>query len=55
VEESCAVLDRADVGGPMLLAFEKRALVDAHRGRIERARATLRPLIEEFERQQQAW
>jgi DNA-binding CsgD family transcriptional regulator len=54
-EESCAALEQVDVHGPMLLVFEKRALVDAHRGRIERARTTLEALIGEFERAGQAW
>jgi DNA-binding CsgD family transcriptional regulator len=55
VEESCAALEQEEVRGPMLLVFEKRSLVDAHRGRTERARATLRPMIAEFERTNQAW
>jgi DNA-binding CsgD family transcriptional regulator len=55
VEESCAALQQLEVHGPMALVFEKRALVDAHRGRIERARATLQPLIDEFERMEQPW
>jgi tetratricopeptide (TPR) repeat protein len=55
VEESCATLEQVDAHGPMLLAFEKRALIDAHRGRIERARAILLRLIEEYERLDQAY
>jgi DNA-binding CsgD family transcriptional regulator len=49
VEESCTALNDVQVQGPMALVFEKRALVDAHRGRVDRARTTLLPMIEEFE------
>jgi hypothetical protein len=35
--------------------FAWRALIDAHRGRFERARATLRPLVEEAARTEKAW
>jgi len=54
-EESCAALDRLEVSGPRAMAFEKRSLVDAHRGRIERGRSTLLPLIEKFEAADQGW
>jgi DNA-binding NarL/FixJ family response regulator len=37
------------------MVFEKRSLVDAHRGRIERARTTLLPMIEQYERAGQPW
>jgi DNA-binding CsgD family transcriptional regulator len=55
VEESCDALQLLDVRGPRAMAFEKRALVDAHRGRIEPARTTLLPLIDEFEQKDQRW
>jgi DNA-binding NarL/FixJ family response regulator len=35
--------------------FAWRALIDAHRGRFERARATLRPLVDEAARTEKAW
>ena len=55
VEESCAAVERVDVRGPRAMVFEKRALIDAHRGHTVRARETLYPLIDEFERSGQAW
>ncbi len=55
VEESCAAVEELAVRGPRAMVFEKRALVDAHRGRIERARTTLRRLIAEYESMDQGW
>ncbi len=55
VEASCAAVEKLDVRGPLAMVFEKRSLVDAHRGRIERARATLVPMIERYELAGQAW
>lgn len=55
VEASCAVVERLEARGPRAMAFEKRALVDAHRGRIERARSTLQPLVEMYEGAGQHW
>lgn len=55
VEEACAALEHVEVRGPRAMVFEKRAFVDAHRGRIARARATLVPLIEQAERTQQGY
>jgi DNA-binding CsgD family transcriptional regulator len=37
------------------MMFEKRALIDAHRGRIEPARSTLLPLVEMYEAAGQHW
>ena len=50
VEASCAAVEEAEARGPRAMRFAFRSLVDAHRGRIERARATLLPLIEAVER-----
>jgi DNA-binding CsgD family transcriptional regulator len=55
VEDACAALEHVAVRGPLAMVFEKRAFVDAHRGRIERARATLSPLIERAQQTQQVW
>ena len=55
VEQSCITLEQLEVHGPLAAVFEKRALIDAHRGRVERARTTLVPLIETAERLQQPW
>jgi DNA-binding CsgD family transcriptional regulator len=55
VEASCDVAEQLEVRGPRAMVFEKRALIDAHRGRIERARNTLLPLVEGYERVGQDW
>ncbi len=54
-EASCTMLDPLEIGGPRAMVFEKRALVDAHVGRVDRARATLSPLVERFEASGQRW
>ncbi len=55
VEESCALVELLAVRGPRAMVFEKRALVDAHRGRIERGRDTLQQLLEQYESEDQSW
>lgn len=55
VEESCAAIEGLGVGGPLAMMLEKRSLVDAHRGRVERARSTLSPLLQRCEREGQRW
>ena len=55
VEEACAVIGRSDQPGPWTMAFRLRTFVDVGRGRLERARGTLRPLIEEARRAERAW
>ena len=55
IEESCAALEGMSVRGPLRMPLEKRSLIDAHRGRIDQARATLHSLIEEFQREGQRW
>jgi DNA-binding CsgD family transcriptional regulator len=55
VEESCSVIAQPERPGPWTMAFRFRSLVDAGRGRTERARATLLPLIEEAERSGRLW
>jgi DNA-binding CsgD family transcriptional regulator len=47
VEDSCATIAHVEQPGPWTMAFRFRAIVDAGRGRTERARETLIPLIEE--------
>jgi DNA-binding CsgD family transcriptional regulator len=54
-EQACDALAGVEVRGPFALVFEKRALVDAHHGRTDRARAALVPLIERFESVDQPW
>lgn len=55
VEDACAALEHVAVRGPLAMVFEKRALIDAHRGRVDRARAALWPLIEQAQQRQQTW
>jgi DNA-binding CsgD family transcriptional regulator len=49
-EQSCALLEGIDLGRAHAVAFGWRSLVDAHRGRLDRARSTLLWLLEEAER-----
>jgi DNA-binding CsgD family transcriptional regulator len=49
-ERSCALIEGLDVGRAHAVAFGWRSLVDAYRGRLERARSTLLPLLDEAER-----
>jgi DNA-binding CsgD family transcriptional regulator len=55
IEESCSGLVQGEAHGPAAMRFAWRSYVDAHRGRTERARATLVSLIEQFERAEQEW
>ncbi len=41
LERACATLEQFELRGPMAPSFADRSLIDAHRGRIERARTTL--------------
>jgi len=54
-ERSCEVIGELDVSGRFVYAFAWRSLIDAHCGRLERARATLGPLVEEAARTEKAW
>jgi DNA-binding NarL/FixJ family response regulator len=54
-ELGCALAEEPFVSGPLTMPFVSRSFVDAHRGRVERGRATLLPLIEEAERTGKAW
>jgi DNA-binding CsgD family transcriptional regulator len=55
VDASCAVAEHLEVRGPRAMMFEKHALIDAHRGRVEPARRTLLPLAEAYEQAGQSW
>jgi DNA-binding CsgD family transcriptional regulator/tetratricopeptide (TPR) repeat protein len=55
VEESCSLVEHLMLGGPRAMVYEKRALVDAHRGRTTRARTAVQKLLTDFERRQQSW
>jgi DNA-binding CsgD family transcriptional regulator len=50
VEDSCTAIAQLERPGPWTMPFRFRSLVDAGRGRIERARTTLLPLIDQANR-----
>jgi tetratricopeptide (TPR) repeat protein len=52
---SCETLEQGDVSGRSAYAFAWRSLIDAYRGRIDRARTTLQPLVAEAARTEKAW
>lgn len=54
-EQACDITERPLVSGPLAMPFVFRSIVDAHQGRVERARSTLLPLIEEAQRTGKAW
>jgi hypothetical protein len=54
-ERSCETLEQGDVSGRSAYAFAWRSLIDAYRGRIDRARTTLQPLVAEAARTEKAW
>lgn len=53
--DAVAVAERFDTSGPRAMMFEKRALVDAFRGRAGAARATLEALVARYEEAGQRW
>jgi DNA-binding CsgD family transcriptional regulator len=55
VEEACTGVEALELRGPRAMIFEKRALVDAHRGRFERGRATLHGLLAASDHAEQSW
>jgi len=52
---SCETLEQGDVSGRSAYAFAWRSLIDAYRGRVDRARTTLQPLVAEAARTEKAW
>ena len=54
-ERSCETLGEGDVSGRSAHAFAWRSLIDACRGRVDRARTTLQPLVAEAARTEKAW
>ena len=54
-ERSCETLGEGDVSGRSAHAFAWRSLIDAYRGRVDRARTTLQPLVAEAARTEKAW
>ena len=56
VEDSCTTIAQLERPGPWTMPFRHRSFVDAGRGRTERARTTLLPLIDEASRSgRRAW
>jgi DNA-binding CsgD family transcriptional regulator len=56
IEQSCTTIEeRLEVSGRFAFPFAWRAFMDAHHGRLERARKTLEPLVEETLRGAKAW
>ena len=56
LEQSCnAIEERFEVSGRFAFPFAWRSFVDAHRGRLDRARTTLEPLVDETLRGAKAW
>ena len=51
VEDSCTTIAQLERPGPWTMPFRLRSFVDAGRGRTERARTTLLPLIDKANRQ----
>lgn len=46
LEEACATLGQFELRGPFIASFADRSIVDAHRGRSERARSTLLGILD---------
>ena len=56
VEQSCKTIEeRLEMSGRFAFPFAWRALIDAHRGRVDQARTALEPLVEETLRGAKAW
>jgi DNA-binding NarL/FixJ family response regulator len=55
LERSCETIGELDASGAFAQPFAWRSLADGYRGRFERARSTLLPLIEEHERSDDAY
>jgi DNA-binding CsgD family transcriptional regulator len=47
IDESCSTIEQAAIRSPWGMPLQIRALIDAHRGRFDRARETLAALIEQ--------
>jgi DNA-binding CsgD family transcriptional regulator len=56
IEQSCNTIEeRLEVSGRFAYPFAWRSLMDAHRGRFDRARSTLRPLVAEAVGGEKSW
>jgi DNA-binding CsgD family transcriptional regulator len=54
-EEACSAITQLERPGPWTMPFRFRSLVDAHRGRTDRARATVLPLLAEAEQRRRTF
>jgi DNA-binding CsgD family transcriptional regulator len=56
IEQSCNTIEeRLEVRGRFAYPFAWRSLMDAYRGRLDRARQTLLPLVAETAQEQKSW
>ena len=55
LEDACETLAQFDLRGPFVASFADRSVIDAHRGRIERARRTLLGILDGVERLDVFW
>lgn len=46
LEDACATLEQFEQRGPVTASLADRSVIDAHRGRIERARATMLQIVD---------
>jgi DNA-binding CsgD family transcriptional regulator len=45
LEEACVTLGQVKISGPFIASFADRSVIDAHRGRFDRARGTMRDIL----------
>jgi ATP/maltotriose-dependent transcriptional regulator MalT len=55
LEEACATLGQFELRGPFMASFADRSVIDAHRGRSERARSTLLGMLDGVDRLEVFW
>ena len=55
LEDACETLAQFDLRGPFVASFADRSVIDAHRGRIERARQTLLGILDDVDRLDVFW
>ena len=55
LEEACATLAEFELRGPFVASFADRSIIDAHRGRSERARSTLLGILQGVDRLDVFW
>jgi DNA-binding CsgD family transcriptional regulator len=55
LEDACDTLAQFELRGPFVASFADRAVIDAHRGRLERARRTLMDILDGIDRLEPFW